>query len=122
MKTWAGHGMARGLGAAMLVVSSCAVAGAGYVGLDNDLGSIEVGKLADLAIIDGNPLADIRLSEKVDYVVLNGRLYNAATMNEVGNYTRKRKPFYWENNPGAELFDWHEKSKTHNCSCGLGID
>jgi len=70
--------------------------GAYYVGLDKDLGSIEEGKLADLVIIDGNPLDDIRLSENIDYVVLNGRIYNAVTMDEVGNYDKKREPFFFE--------------------------
>jgi len=70
--------------------------GAWYLGLDGDLGSLEPGKLADLAVIDGNPLADIRRSEYVDYAMVNGRLYESATMNEVGSGSRQRQPFFFE--------------------------
>ena len=42
--------------------------------MDNDLGSIEVGKLADIAILDKDPLSNIRNSEYVSYVMMNGRL------------------------------------------------
>ncbi|MCB9702707.1 MAG: PD40 domain-containing protein [Myxococcales bacterium] len=70
--------------------------GAAYLGLDRDIGSIEVGKLADLAIIDGNPLQDIRTSERVRYTVKGGRIYDAATMDEIGNRPRKRPAAFWE--------------------------
>jgi Tol biopolymer transport system component/imidazolonepropionase-like amidohydrolase len=52
-------------------------AGADYIGLDADLGTLEPGKLADLVILDGNPLEDIRQSEKVHMVMKNGELFDA---------------------------------------------
>jgi imidazolonepropionase-like amidohydrolase len=64
--------------------------------MDHQLGTIEVGKLADLIVIDGNPLADIRVSDKVVYTMVNGRLFDAASMNEIGLRERKRAPFEFE--------------------------
>lgn len=65
-----------------------------YIGLDKNIGSLEVGKLADLIVIDGNPLINIRATDKVDYTMINGRLFNAATMNEVGK--KQREEMYFE--------------------------
>jgi imidazolonepropionase-like amidohydrolase len=45
-----------------------------------DAGSIEVGKLADLVLVDGNPLADVGAAHRVRQVVANGRVY---TMTEL---------------------------------------
>ena len=69
---------------------------AAYIGLDGDIGSLEVGKMADLAVIDGNPLDDIRVSEKVMHTMVNGRLYEAETMNAVTPEPANRRSFWWE--------------------------
>jgi Tol biopolymer transport system component/imidazolonepropionase-like amidohydrolase len=74
--------------------------GARYFGMDAEIGSIEAGKLADLVVIDGNPLQDIRESEQVAWTMLNGRLYEAATMNQVAPAEVPRQPFFFEREGG----------------------
>ena len=94
--------------------------GAQYVGLERDLGSIEVGKLADLAVIEGNPLQDIRVSDRVRYTVLNGRVYDARTMNELGNHPHEREPLWWEREGMAAGGGEPPPEVERGCSCGLG--
>ena len=70
--------------------------GARYLGMDREIGSLEPGKLADLIVLDANPLEDIRNTESIHWVIANGRVFDSRTMNEVGNHPRQRKPFFWE--------------------------
>ncbi len=72
-------------------------------GFDKDLGSLEPGKLADLVVIDGNPLADIRQSDRVAQVMQNGRLFDAATMNQIAPLTKVRKPLFFEGVDGKTM-------------------
>lgn len=74
--------------------------GAKGLGMFNDLGTIEIGKLADLMIVEGEVLNDMSRSEYVTYTVLNGRVYEAATMNELGSDT-KRPAFFFEGDNAA---------------------
>ena len=70
--------------------------GARYLGLDGDLGSLAPGKLADLIVLDRNPLENIRDTESIRYVMQNGRLYDGRRLDEIGNHPRRRHSFYFE--------------------------
>jgi len=72
-------------------------------GFDKDLGSLEPGKLADLVVIDGNPLADIRQSDRISQVMQNGRLYDAMTMNQLAPVAKTRKPLFFEGADGSTM-------------------
>lgn len=88
------------------------------LGLDKFIGSLEVGKLADLLVMDKNPLENIRNTETIRYTMVNGRLYDAETMNEMGNYNKIRTKFYWESGKNATSFPWHDATDVESCSCG----
>jgi hypothetical protein len=76
------------------------IIGAEAIGLDNDLGSIEVGKLADLIVLNADPLDDLRNTNTIRYVMMNGRLYDGDTLNEVWPQQRELVlPEYWQDDP-----------------------
>jgi hypothetical protein len=93
---WEMQLLAEGGMAPMRILRAATLNGAKTYGLDHQLGSIEPGKLADLIVLDKDPLADIHNTNSVRYTMINGRLYDAETMNEIGNYDRPRSKFFWE--------------------------
>jgi hypothetical protein len=58
---------------------------------------VETGKFADLLVLDADPLADLRNSVRIRYVMKNGRLYEADTLNEVWPRQRPLPPQLWQN-------------------------
>jgi imidazolonepropionase-like amidohydrolase/Tol biopolymer transport system component len=115
------HGQLQGLGAhwemwmmaqggmtPLEVIRAATLNPAMSLGLDNWVGSLENGKLADLVVLDKNPLESIYNTETVKYTMVNGRLYDTETMNEAGNTEKKRRKFYWENAKNGASFPWHE--------------
>ncbi len=57
--------------------------GAEYIGVKKDLGSLELGKLTDLIMMNSNPLDNLRNSEDILSGMINSRLFDSITMNEI---------------------------------------
>ncbi len=129
------HGQLQGMGAHwelwslqqggmsnMEALKTATINGANYIGAGKDIGSLKVGKMADLLVLEKNPLEDIQNSNSLIFTMANGRLYDSSTMNEVGNEPKTRAQFYWENNKYNASFPWHEESNSfmqQEC-CGTG--
>jgi imidazolonepropionase-like amidohydrolase len=54
-----------------------------FFGLDQTLGTIEQGKIADLVLLDANPLLDIRNTQRINAVVSNGRLFDRKALDKM---------------------------------------
>lgn len=94
--------LAQGGMSPLQAIRSATLNGAEYLGIAKELGSLETGKLADLVVLSENPLNDIRNSDKIKYVMINGRLYDAETMNEVGS-DKSIGRFWWQTNKGESF-------------------
>ena len=69
--------------------------GAYFLGAQEDLGSIEVGKLADLVVLGSDPLVDIRATGDIEMVMKGGVLYNADTLDEIWPRERPYGDYPW---------------------------
>jgi imidazolonepropionase-like amidohydrolase/Tol biopolymer transport system component len=93
---WEIWGFAQGGMSAVEALRAATITPARALGYEADLGSLEEGKLADLVILDADVLSDIYQSDHISHVMLNGRLYEASSMDEILTGDRKTKPFYWQ--------------------------
>jgi Tol biopolymer transport system component/imidazolonepropionase-like amidohydrolase len=79
------------------VLKVATIFGAEAIGLNQDLGSLETGKLADLVVFDKDPLAEIRNTDSIKYVMRNGDLYEGDTLDQVWPVQKKLEDQYWWN-------------------------
>jgi len=109
-----GHGQLQGLGyhwelwsvqsggmPEMDALRCATIFGAQAIGFEKDLGSITEGKLADLLVLDRNPLENIRNTTSLRYVMKNGLLYNADTLDQMWPVEKKLPKVYWSNDDPA---------------------
>ena len=77
--------------------------GAEAIGFGHDLGSLEPGKLADLIVLDKNPLADIHNTESIRWVMKNGRIFQGDDLTEIWPRKQPLPEQWWARwSPGAE--------------------
>ena len=87
----------------MEAIRSATMHGAAQLGMGADIGSLEVGKLADILVLEANPLENIRNTDSISHVMINGRLYDARTMNQVGNHPAERPLLAHERMPEGPM-------------------
>ena len=95
---WEMWSFVKGGWTALQALQAATIMPARTLGMERDLGTLEPGKLADLVVLDANPLDDIQNTDNVSQVMLGGRLYDAATLNEQVTGDRVRPPYWWEVN------------------------
>ncbi len=70
--------------------------GAEIVGIAQDIGTIEAGKLADLVVLSRNPLEDLRATKKLAWVVKNGEVFDASTLNQIWPEAKPLPAPWWQ--------------------------
>ena len=74
-----------------------------YLGMQASLGSLTAGKLADLLVLSANPLADIHNTQSLERVMLNGRLYDAQTLQEQITGDRPAPKLWWHDRAHLQI-------------------
>ena len=111
-ETWAA---AAGMGNAN-ALAVATIHGAKFLGLERELGSLSTGKVADLLVLNENPIDDIRATAKIAMVMKNGTIWDAATLDQVWPQSVPFGDYYWVNPDALRNDDrpvnWHERAPT----------
>ena len=119
------HGQREGLGAhweiwafelggmdPIAAIRSATLNPATTLGLDHQLGSITAGKLADLVVLDGNPLEDIKATRTVNMVMLGGRLMDQ-NLTTIAGGSGQLEPFWFQTTAGDDYSGGATESVPH---------
>ena len=79
--------------------------GAEMIGVAGDIGTITPGKLADLVVLDADPLADIRHSDDIVYVVKNGEMFAGDTLDRIWPVSEPLPAQWWQSLEPPQSFD-----------------
>lgn len=108
-----GHGQMQGIGChwelwslqsggmtPMEALRCATIFGAEAIGMARDVGSLETGKLADLIVLDQNPLTDIHNTNTIRYVMKNGEMYEGDSLDQIWPAQKKiDKQYWWDREP-----------------------
>ena len=113
--------MAQGGMTPMQALRTATLNGAKALGMDRDIGSLEVGKLADMVVMNTNPLENIRNTRDIAFTVANGRVYDSR-MDEVGRRVRPRAEFWFAEADGEASPAGVAVTNGHGHGAGEGAD
>lgn len=77
------------------ILRAATIMGAEAIGYGQELGSLEKGKMADLIVLDKDPLDDIRNTNTIRYVMKNGEMYEGDTLNKLYPQDKKLPESWW---------------------------
>jgi imidazolonepropionase-like amidohydrolase len=72
------------------VLRAATLSPAEYFGLDTQYGTVETGKVADLVLLNGNPLVDVRNTQRIEAVIFNGNLYDRAALDRIVRHVERQ--------------------------------
>lgn len=78
------------------VLARATIGGAEMLGMDQDLGSIEADKLADILVLQEDPRADLKNTLSLKYVMKGGVLYDAETLNQIWPESKPLPEQWWQ--------------------------